>query len=133
MKISLLLIFVISFYLVHTIEAFHFTKKYEVGVSDDLPANSNSLVVHCASKDDDLGRRTISHGQSFNWSFHSNFFQSTLYFCHFWWGPHKQRAFVVYDDTWEELHDVNNYVVKSDGFYVNYGNADPLIKIHSWE
>ncbi|EYU32666.1 hypothetical protein MIMGU_mgv11b022741mg, partial [Erythranthe guttata] len=81
------------------------------------------LLVHCHSGDDDFGNHTLHPGQSFSWSFKSNFFSRTLYSCRFWWGP-RQSGFDVFYAKWKTTHNTYNYVVKGDGFYVNFDGDD---------
>ena len=45
--------------------------------------NGLAMLVHCKSKDDDLGEHQIGPGGNFNWSFRENFWQTTLYWCNF--------------------------------------------------
>lgn len=55
------------------------------------------LIVHCKSKDDDIGVHLLHHGESFGWSFHPRvFFGQTLFFCGFTWNG-KLHWFDVYD------------------------------------
>ncbi|XP_023520951.1 S-protein homolog 1-like [Cucurbita pepo subsp. pepo] len=43
----------------------------------------STLVVHCKSKDDDLGEHVINAGGNYNWSFKENLLQTTLFWCNF--------------------------------------------------
>ncbi|KAF3657012.1 putative WAT1-related protein-like [Capsicum annuum] len=61
----------------------------------DLPQNSPLAQVHCKSKDDDLKVRTLRPGDQFDFSFHMNFFATTLYYCSFVWGS-KHNTFDVF-------------------------------------
>ncbi|KAF7132423.1 hypothetical protein RHSIM_Rhsim09G0055400 [Rhododendron simsii] len=54
------------------------------------------LQVHCKSGDDDLKMRTLNDGGEFNWTFFDNIIQTTLFFCHFYWGS-KDRVFDVFN------------------------------------
>lgn len=42
------------------------------------------LVIHCKSKDDDLGEKHIAVGNHYYWMFKENFWQTTLFWCNFW-------------------------------------------------
>ncbi|KAL7124374.1 hypothetical protein ABFS83_14G044400 [Erythranthe nasuta] len=114
---------VLFLYLVHMIEAVSFLRKTDVHIYNDLPKNSKSLLLHCASKNDDLGNHTLYPGQEFSWSFRTNIVSTTLFFCHFWWGS-KQSAFDVFDSNWYFTYDINNYMVKEDGFYFSNDGDD---------
>ncbi|XP_024989150.1 S-protein homolog 29-like [Cynara cardunculus var. scolymus] len=58
-----------------------------------------SMVIHCRSLDDDLGRRTLLYGQSMEWRFKPNFSKTTLFYCNSWWetGVMLQIHFDAYD------------------------------------
>lgn len=56
----------------------------------------NSIKVHCASKDNDLGFHDLSPNNQFEWKFKEKYFANTLYFCHFWWGL-NEKAFEVFN------------------------------------
>ncbi|KAM3327900.1 hypothetical protein P3S68_033362 [Capsicum galapagoense] len=103
-------------------------KQFHVQVIDDLPPDSSQLKVHCASKDNDLGDQFLfSTKKDFTWSFCEDFFNRTLYFCHFWWGT-KESTFDVFNDPRNCIHDGPDvegttkcvWTVRSDGFYLGY-------------
>uniref|UniRef100_A0A0V0H514 S-protein homolog n=1 Tax=Solanum chacoense TaxID=4108 RepID=A0A0V0H514_SOLCH len=56
----------------------------------------NSIKIHCASKDNDMGFHDLSPNNKFEWSFKEKYFANTMFFCHFWWGL-KERAFEVFN------------------------------------
>uniref|UniRef100_M1AGG2 S-protein homolog n=1 Tax=Solanum tuberosum TaxID=4113 RepID=M1AGG2_SOLTU len=56
----------------------------------------NSIKLHCASKDNDMGFHDITPNNQFEWTFKEGYFSNTLFFCHFWWGL-KERAFEVFN------------------------------------
>ncbi|CAN4122883.1 unnamed protein product [Withania somnifera] len=115
------------FPLAHLVTANCFVnKQYHVEILDDLPPDSPQLKIHCASKEDELGEHFLSSGKDFTWSFCEQFFNRTLYFCHFWWGT-KETAFEVFNDIDNCIHDGPDigsnkcvWVVKQDGFYLGY-------------
>ncbi|XP_023514498.1 S-protein homolog 74-like [Cucurbita pepo subsp. pepo] len=43
----------------------------------------STLVIHCKSKDNDLGKHVINAGGNYNWSFKENLLQTTLFWCNF--------------------------------------------------
>ncbi|XP_027936167.1 S-protein homolog 1-like [Vigna unguiculata] len=55
--------------------------KWHVYVMNELK-NKESLMVHCQSKDDDLGSHKLFEGGNFTWSFRADFSHSTLFWCH---------------------------------------------------
>ncbi|KAK6136053.1 hypothetical protein DH2020_030219 [Rehmannia glutinosa] len=114
------------------------TEAFDVYVANSLPPNSPSLLVHCASKDDDLGNHTLTNNQEFHFGFCDNSF-NTLFFCTLWWGK-KQRGFEVFHEkfpkSWRGAScdvDVCYWAVKSDGIYFsNYNPPRGLTKKYSW-
>lgn len=56
-----------------------------------LPQNTELVKIHCQSKDDNLGVRTLKLGDQFDFSFHLNFVGSTLFHCSFLWGLKHQN------------------------------------------
>ncbi|KAG5589231.1 hypothetical protein H5410_039745 [Solanum commersonii] len=60
-----------------------------------LPENTSPLKVHCQSKDDDLGVRTLKVDEKFDFSFHQNFWGTTHFYCAFAWGL-KNNLFDVF-------------------------------------
>ncbi|KAM7466309.1 hypothetical protein LguiB_013871 [Lonicera macranthoides] len=69
--------------------------KKEIHIVNGLPDNTYSLVFRCQSKDDDLGEHQLLVGQEYYWKFHVNFFKTTLFFCHFYWGD-QDNVFDVF-------------------------------------
>ncbi|KAL8048449.1 hypothetical protein ABFX02_07G066800 [Erythranthe guttata] len=131
-----LLLFLLSFNLPREIKAFVIMGRHTVNVKNELPNDFGQLEVHCASKDDDLGHHFLSSSEAFSWSFRANFWETTLYFCHFWSGV-KTKAFVVFNAGWDadEYHHTLIYSVKSDGFYLSYDDepSSEPIKVQVWD
>lgn len=114
-------------------------KKYHVQIIDALPSDSPQLKFHCASKEDDFGVHFLSSKQDFTWGFCGQFFNRSLYFCHFWWDS-KDQAFEVFNDPDTCIHDgpliQTTYkcvwVVQSDGFYLGYYDKNNGSLISFW-
>ncbi|CAK7349461.1 unnamed protein product [Dovyalis caffra] len=68
-----------------------FLRKYHVRIQNGL--RNKTMDVHCKSKDDDLGRHTLSSYKIYEFSFRANYFRSTLFFCNLWYRDHH----VVFD------------------------------------
>lgn len=106
--------------------------RFQLYVINELP---DELRVHCASKDDDLGYHTLQRDENIHWSFRENFWGTTLFFCHFWWGS-RDKAFDVFTGGDQSDVIIIGWVVKEDGFYIGYNHMPPdantLIKIHNW-
>ncbi|KAL0378828.1 UNVERIFIED_CONTAM: hypothetical protein Sradi_3188300 [Sesamum radiatum] len=58
---------------------------FTVHVVNNLSNNMSALLIHCASKDDDLGNHTLYVNDDFHWRSHMNFSVSTMFFCRFQW------------------------------------------------
>ncbi|KAG2404324.1 S-protein-like protein [Vigna angularis] len=71
-----------------------------VEITNHLEENE-IINVHCKSKDDDLGFYRLSINQSYKFSFGTNFFQNTLFFCSVQWG----NAALLYFDAYKQTRD----------------------------
>ncbi|KAI3469898.1 hypothetical protein Pfo_026561 [Paulownia fortunei] len=58
-----------------------FGLKYQVHIINGFKNHSKPLVVHCRSKQDDLGQHSLQVGQEFMWHFKVRFDGSTLFSC----------------------------------------------------
>lgn len=134
MKI-LLLFYLIVFYIFKTsTHGCFLTYTKEVHIVNDLPEGSALLKLHCASGDDDLGYHTLKRIEDFHWTFCENFYPSTLFFCHLWWGS-KQITFDAFKSKWVEVDPKLHYwLAKSDGIYFSYFNdRETFVRIYDWE
>ncbi|KAM7462282.1 hypothetical protein LguiA_030403 [Lonicera macranthoides] len=105
-------------------EYISFFSKKEIHIVNGLPDNTYSLVFRCQSKDDDLGEHQLLVGQEYYWKFRVNFFKTTLFFCHFYWGDQDNvfdvfRASTPFPDCSPAADDTPRcyWLVKDDGFY----------------
>ena len=57
----------------------------KVVITNEL-ASKEDLIVHCKSKDDDLGEHRLRYTGSYSFSFERHIWFSTLFFCGFRWG-----------------------------------------------
>ncbi|KAL4012672.1 hypothetical protein IC575_029782 [Cucumis melo] len=55
--------------------------EWKVTITNNI-ADSN-LVVHCKSKDNDLGKQVIKQGGKYSWTFKENLWSTTLFWCNF--------------------------------------------------
>ncbi|CAI0427456.1 unnamed protein product [Linum tenue] len=72
------------------------------------------LIVHCRSKDDDLGGHAVAVNESVSWSFEPNLFWGT----HFWCNlavEDKRISLVAYDE--ESEYKTDYWFVCDDGVY----------------
>ncbi|KAK6144731.1 hypothetical protein DH2020_021551 [Rehmannia glutinosa] len=91
------------------------TPKVVVHVANNLPPNSAPLLLHCSSKDDDLGIHTLAINQEFNWSFCENITKSTLFQCTLRAGQ-SEKSFDAYEAGKREKcnHNQCHWVAKDD-------------------
>lgn len=118
----------------HVASGCFMAKKVHIHIISNLPPDSEPLQIHCASRDDDLGDHFLRPDQVFEWSFCANFLPNTLFFCHFWWGPHD-LVFDVYNEKNQGKGVYQNWwVVKSDGFYYSSKiHPMPLKRRFEWD
>lgn len=117
-----------------TIYAVCIAPKYTVRIENDIA--NDSIRAHCKSKNKDLGDRILPYKGNFQWEFCQNYFQTTLYFCHFYWKS-KQQVFDVFNKKLASKCFFGSiaecsWVVKDDGFYYYNFNTSLLIKTHDW-
>nr|XP_004516476.1 S-protein homolog 5-like [Cicer arietinum] len=74
-----------------------------VSISNTLVSYSD-LTVHCKSGDDDLGVRVLPFSKGFDWKFHDNFFDTTLFYCSFAWKD-QLHWFDVYKSTRDDCKE----------------------------
>ncbi|KAK8512673.1 hypothetical protein V6N13_082792 [Hibiscus sabdariffa] len=77
--------------------------RTHVFIYNDIEAGTR-LTVLCKSKDDDLGTHVLAYRQHYEFSFHRNIFQKTLFFCGMQWNGTVYR-FDVYDGERDEHCD----------------------------
>ncbi|KEH34412.1 putative plant self-incompatibility S1 [Medicago truncatula] len=87
----------------------------------ELP-NPQSLIVHCKSKDNDLGNHVLRVGESYSFSFRPVIFpitKNTLFYCSFSW-PLKPRLHYldVYDESNAKCTDCT-WKINIDGGCLN--------------
>ncbi|CAF2046431.1 hypothetical protein BRARA_I03323 [Brassica rapa] len=70
--------------------------KTTVQISNRL-GGGLTLVLHCKSKNNDLGIQTIAPDSSWSFYFRPNIFGTTLFFCRFMWAQ-QAHSFDIYDD-----------------------------------
>ncbi|WOH16204.1 hypothetical protein DCAR_0935753 [Daucus carota subsp. sativus] len=110
------MIFLTKCYAINDSLTFSFEMHVRNGVSDPM-------WVHCASKDDEIGKFHLQPNEEIKWKFNVQFFLRTTYFCHFWW-KNLDRAFEVFNkDYYHKCSKQGNgvfpcyWLAKPDGFY----------------
>lgn len=63
------------------------------------------LVIHCKSKDDDLGTQEIPYGGSYKISFKAHISGRTLFWCDLFWKGAKRGVFNAYDEKNTRWYD----------------------------
>ncbi|KAI5678532.1 hypothetical protein M9H77_09482 [Catharanthus roseus] len=111
---------------------------FHIHVANQLPVGSNPLLVHCQSKDNDIGYHTLNVNDEFQWHFTQSL--RTLFFCHFWW-DNKQAIFDVFNSSFGIGSCHNEFPgqgpqtcyweARADGFYMASGNK--FIKMNIWQ
>ncbi|KAK9117797.1 hypothetical protein Scep_015890 [Stephania cephalantha] len=102
--------------------------KSTVRVRSEITGN-HGLTVHCKSKDDDLGVRTLYWGNHFEWSFSEAIIGHTLFWCYMGWtdsnGKRKEASFEVYNAEKESCgtlaYCILAYTANNHGVMLNDG------------
>ena len=79
--------------------------KWKVTLTNQLSRGQTSLI-HCKSKDDDLGDQMLQVGQSFSWKFKVNLLSTTLFWRNLRTSLKKHVSMEVF---WPEKHDWLDY------------------------
>ncbi|XP_028778953.1 S-protein homolog 1-like [Neltuma alba] len=110
--------------------------KWHVYIVNGLSNNQN-LFTRCKSQEDDLGTHNLSGGSNLTWSFRTEFFHSTLFWCHLRTDTGVSAEFEVfwYDDRLFRKCQWKNciWVAKDQGIYLTdlSQNRDELR--YTWE
>ncbi|XP_038896424.1 S-protein homolog 74-like [Benincasa hispida] len=99
------------------------------------------MVVHCQSKDDDLGsHHLVNYGDDYQWNFKENIWGTTLFWCKLV----KRDAYVSFESFWPEspkntwLRDRCGiqgnciWIAKNDGIYLRNNPANVDEYVHKW-
>nr|XP_043632938.1 self-incompatibility protein S1-like [Erigeron canadensis] len=110
-----------------------------------IESNLNNLVLHCKSKDDDLGNVTRNSGEEFDIHFCADFWGRSVFSCEFYWES-KHQEFTVYESKHPEycakkddygFYNTDCYwKIQEDGFYYpQYFEPEPntWLKKYEWE
>ncbi|KAF8394204.1 hypothetical protein HHK36_020411 [Tetracentron sinense] len=93
--------------------------KFHVHVQNQL-GEGTTLVLHCQSKDDDLGVHLLGFYEEFQWSFDVNIWGNTLFYCDFVFGNVQGHYNIFVSDR--DAHDARCdggcfWGVRPDGLY----------------
>ncbi|CAA0806374.1 Plant self-incompatibility protein S1 family [Striga hermonthica] len=109
--------------------------SYHVHVINNLPPNTDPLIVHCASKDNDMGNHTVTTNQEFHFHFCKRPVV-TLFFCHLWWGGYKDIAFEAFNAKWDNSICTDRkcyWSARDDGIYFSGDPPTNYVKAYDWE
>jgi hypothetical protein len=94
--------------------------KWHVNIVNGLN-NNMTLFTHCKSSDNDLGYQIVSPAANFSWSFRTNFFHSTLFWCY----TRKDNAHATFKVFWQDPLLFEHckwknciWIVRDDGIYI---------------
>ncbi|CAN1169758.1 S-protein homolog 1 [Linum perenne] len=79
------------------------------------------MLVHCKSKNDDLGIHSVPAGSEYEWRFRPSVLGNTLFWCHVATGNKQIVYDAFYQDPklWQRLHmDHSYWVAKDSGIYL---------------
>ncbi|KAF5820191.1 putative plant self-incompatibility S1 [Helianthus annuus] len=135
----LILIFVWLNLVNSSVDGCTITKGYAVHMLTSI--TYDNVMVHCKSKDDDLGVHILNFTTlEYSWTFCENWLESTLYSCHFWRASSiDEQTFQVFNRTmaktcYQGFHDANtcHWGIKQDGFYLFDNYARVWAKQYDW-
>ncbi|CAI0394850.1 unnamed protein product [Linum tenue] len=90
--------------------------------------SSKVLIVHCASKDDDLGAHAVEINVAFQWSFNTiQVGGATLFWCNVA-VEDKRLSFVAYDQGLKNSFNYPYWLVRDDGRYGQVGTFQLFVR-----
>uniref|UniRef100_A0A7N2LJD8 S-protein homolog n=1 Tax=Quercus lobata TaxID=97700 RepID=A0A7N2LJD8_QUELO len=108
-------------------------KRHYVRIVNHL--NNKLLTYHCKSGDNDLGIRTLKPNGVWEFSFHTNVYAVTEFYCYFFYETF-QAAFDVFKDDGELNVKCGGHhciwTVQDDGFYLDNLKKNKNVKMHDW-
>ncbi|KAL0560277.1 hypothetical protein IC582_000677 [Cucumis melo] len=99
--------------------------------------SNETLLVHCKSRDDDLGIQHLVKGAEFHWTFRVSLFGRTLFWCYL----EKPNFSVSFESFWVEKHVWLNsrcydknciWIAKDDGIYLRNNPVNINERVHNW-
>ncbi|OMP09173.1 Plant self-incompatibility S1 [Corchorus olitorius] len=101
---------------------------FQVHIVNGFADNAKPLVIHCRSKDDDLGEHTLWKGQEFRFEFGISWVKSTHFSCNFKWGLKKLDNISVFKhgiETWScKATGLCFWKAAADGIYFSNNNQN---------
>lgn len=97
---------------------------------------SETLFIHCKSKDDDLGEQNLRLGDKFSWNFRENMLHTTLFWCYLSKNDGHMNVKVFWDDVilfhrcgWKQCV----WAAKTDGLYLWNSAIGEYLLLEKWE
>ncbi|CAL1358820.1 unnamed protein product [Linum trigynum] len=81
--------------------------------------SSKVLIVHCQSKDDDMGAHGISINESISWQFELDSFRATLFWCNLV-VEDKRLSFDAYDEDRHRNFYISVWDISGEGLFWRY-------------
>ncbi|KAI4378983.1 hypothetical protein MLD38_016394 [Melastoma candidum] len=96
--------------------------------------NNKKMTLHCRSKDDDLGTREMSPGETYSWSFRPNFWHTTLFYCTVSQGSIQGYTFNAYDHQrdYKRCEDKCFWDIFDDGIYFRFEETGEVDLYYDW-
>ncbi|KAK9265420.1 hypothetical protein L1049_003544 [Liquidambar formosana] len=95
-----------------------------------------TLSLHCKSKNDDLGMQQIVFNQTYEWSFHNNFFGTTLYWCFMYWEKSQYvfGSFNIYEGSRDQSRCRKScwWMIEEDGLFSLNGDSFIWEHMYDW-
>ena len=109
--------------------------KWQVTILNDL---NSTLVVHCKSKDNDLGEHVIVSGDKWFWNFKENIWQTTLFWCNFRSNDGQTSGDVFWPERKNRLSDQckdHNCIwsARRFGVYLYFASINEYLIAYRWK
>ncbi|KAF6176262.1 hypothetical protein GIB67_023553 [Kingdonia uniflora] len=107
-------------------------RKHHIHVVNDLWPGT-PLIVHCKSKDDDLGEHSLDYQEAFSWHFRENFLGTTLFWCFMKWKDGNGNWAYENHDVFKTCESMRigcrsdlTWSAQSEGLYLLHKNGKDL-------
>ncbi|CAI0394879.1 unnamed protein product [Linum tenue] len=97
----------------------------EIQISNQVSLKM-AVIVHCASKDSDLGAHLLGYNDTVSWYFEPNLFGGTLFWCNAAFRDGR-LSFVAYDQE-SDLTQLQYWVVDEKGAYGRRSSSGPYAR-----
>lgn len=136
-NVNVLILLILSTFLLVQTKAKYcspFLANYHVHIIDDLPPNDSQLLLHCVSKDDDLGNHTFHANNFYKFEFCETFFHTTHFRCGFTWHSKYVNVDVYRSKARYDCASFTCYwSARSDGIYFTGENPPKnWVKRYNW-